>query len=164
DLEAIRIILEKKGNLTKERDEDGHIPLHYAAHLGKVMVEQVQRFSLYVQIVAKKWTTKKQIKDLLEEIENDQVAQEPVRHFHLPNVSIERLEAIRNTHLIVAALIATVTFAAAITVPGGLESEKGSKQGNPFLIHEAAFKAFVVTNALAFIFSVSACWDLENDR
>ncbi|KAB2036296.1 hypothetical protein ES319_D04G215000v1 [Gossypium barbadense] len=98
----------------------------------------------------------KQIKELLEELENDQVAEEPVRHFRLPNVSTERLEAIRNTHLIVAALIATVTFAAAITVPGGLESEKGSKQGTPFLIHEAAFKVFVVTNALAFIFSVSA--------
>nr|KJB78114.1 hypothetical protein B456_012G178800 [Gossypium raimondii] len=98
----------------------------------------------------------KQIKELLEELENDQVAEEAVRHFRLPNVSTETLEAIRNTHLIVAALIATVTFAAAITVPGGLESEKGSKQGTPFLIHEAAFKVFVVTNALAFIFSVSA--------
>ncbi|TYG74948.1 hypothetical protein ES288_D04G224900v1 [Gossypium darwinii] len=96
----------------------------------------------------------KQIKELLEELENDQVAEEPVRHFRLPNT--KRLEAIRNTHLIVAALIATVTFAAAITVPGGLESEKGSKQGTPFLIHEAAFKVFVVTNTLAFIYSVSA--------
>ncbi|KAK8304382.1 hypothetical protein V6Z12_D04G218200 [Gossypium hirsutum] len=34
DAEAIRAILKKKGNLTKERDEDGHTPLHYAAHLG----------------------------------------------------------------------------------------------------------------------------------
>ncbi|TYI88514.1 hypothetical protein E1A91_D04G215300v1 [Gossypium mustelinum] len=33
DAEAIRVIL-KKGNLTKERDEDGHTPRHYAAHLG----------------------------------------------------------------------------------------------------------------------------------
>ncbi|TYJ40976.1 hypothetical protein E1A91_A04G179400v1 [Gossypium mustelinum] len=34
DAEAIRVILKKKGNLTKERDEDGHTPLHNAAHLG----------------------------------------------------------------------------------------------------------------------------------
>ncbi|KAG4153460.1 hypothetical protein ERO13_D04G184600v2 [Gossypium hirsutum] len=256
DLEAIRIILEKKGNLTKERDEDGHTPLHYAAHLGsrlsvveellkrdvsaayigdkkrgmtpllmaarqgyggtcsKILslcpdcCEKVDKIGLNLlhymafrdsvfplgssifkrggaEIVygsvrnlmelegafgitpqeahntlrSKKQHQKqvcKQIKELLEELENDQVAEEPVRHFRLPNVSTERLEAIRNTHLIVAALIATVTFAAAITVPGGLESEKGSKQGTPFLIHEAAFKVFVVTNALAFIFSVSA--------
>ncbi|XP_052882630.1 uncharacterized protein LOC128291535 isoform X2 [Gossypium arboreum] len=51
---------------------------------------------------------------------------------------------------------ATITFAAAITVPGGLKSEKGSEQGTPFLIDEAAFKVFVVTNALAFILSISA--------
>ncbi|KAK5837507.1 hypothetical protein PVK06_013317 [Gossypium arboreum] len=30
--EATRIILEKKGNLIKETNEDGHTPVHYAAH------------------------------------------------------------------------------------------------------------------------------------
>ncbi|MFQ6648914.1 hypothetical protein Gotur_020925 [Gossypium turneri] len=58
--------------------------------------------------------------------------------------------------LVVAGLIATITFAAAITVPGGLQTEKGSERGTPLLIDEAAFKAFVVTNAMAFILSVSA--------
>ncbi|MFQ6648920.1 hypothetical protein Gotur_020933, partial [Gossypium turneri] len=37
-IQAIRVILKKKGNLTKERDEDGHTPLHYAAHLGCIFV------------------------------------------------------------------------------------------------------------------------------
>ncbi|MFQ6666477.1 hypothetical protein Gotur_032803 [Gossypium turneri] len=32
--EATTIILKKNGNLVKERDEDGHTPLHYAAHKG----------------------------------------------------------------------------------------------------------------------------------
>ncbi|MBA0631227.1 hypothetical protein Godav_003241 [Gossypium davidsonii] len=73
----------------------------------------------------------KQIKELLEEIENDQVAEEPVRHFGLRNISTESLEKTRDAHLVVAALIATVTFAAAITVPGGLISEKGLEQGTP---------------------------------
>ncbi|KAK8304391.1 hypothetical protein V6Z12_D04G218800 [Gossypium hirsutum] len=68
----------------------------------------------------------------------------------------ESLEKTGDAHLVVTALIATVTFAAAITVPGGLISEKGLEQGTPLLIDEAAFKAFVVTNAIAFIFSVSA--------
>ncbi|KAB2036286.1 hypothetical protein ES319_D04G214400v1 [Gossypium barbadense] len=254
DAEAIRIILEKKGNLTKERDEDGHTPLHYAAHLGSrfSVVEELLKWDISAAYIGdkkrgmtpllmaarqgylgtcskilslcpdccekvdnyglnllhyaafrdsvfrfgssvfkrggaeivygsvrnlmelegafgvtpqevyntlrsmKQHHKQKQIKELLEELENDQVAEEPVCKFRLPNVSTKRLAAIRNTHLIVAALIATVTFAAAITVPGGLESEKGSKQGTPFLIHEAAFKVFVVTNALAFIYSVSA--------
>ncbi|KAG4153448.1 hypothetical protein ERO13_D04G184133v2, partial [Gossypium hirsutum] len=98
----------------------------------------------------------KQIKELLEEIENDQVADEPVCHFGFRNISTESLEKTGDAHLVVTALIATVTFAAAITVPGGLISEKGLEQGTPLLIDEAAFKAFVVTNAIAFIFSVSA--------
>ncbi|TYJ40971.1 hypothetical protein E1A91_A04G179000v1 [Gossypium mustelinum] len=248
DAQAIRVILEKEGNLTKERDEDGHTPLHYAAHLGcfSVVEELLKRdvSAAYVgdkkrgmtpllmaarqgydvtvskilslcpdccekvdnkglnllhyqafrhplrQMSLEPWIEEygsvrnlmelegsfgmkpqevknafgsekhhhkqKQIKELLEEIQNDQVAEEPVRPILLPTTSPENLDKTREAQLIVAALIATVAFAAAITVPGGLESEKGSEQGTPFLIHEAAFKAFVVTNALAFIFSISA--------
>ncbi|KAB2036293.1 hypothetical protein ES319_D04G214900v1 [Gossypium barbadense] len=261
DAEAIKVILNKKGNLTKERDEDGHTPLHYAAHLGnrlsvvkellkrdvtaayigdkmrgmapllmaarqghlltvsKILslcpdcCEKVDNKSLnvlhylafrgslprlqhspspfgnsvfksgHIEIVYGSVKTlmelegafgmtpqdvdnavrshkhhhkQKQIKELLEEIENDQVAEEPVHHFTVRNNSIESLEKTGNAHLVAAALIATVAFAAAITVPGGLESEKGSNRGTPILIQEAAFKAFVVTNAMAFIFSVSA--------
>ncbi|TYI88510.1 hypothetical protein E1A91_D04G215000v1 [Gossypium mustelinum] len=254
DAEAIRLMLEKKGNLTKERDEDGHTPLHYAAHLGyesSVVEELLKRdasaayigdkkrgmtpllmaarqghfetvskilslcpdccekvdskglnllhylafrgsssliqlsFFKYVSSEAvygsfrnlrklegafgmtpqevynalrseKHHHKQKQIKELLEEIVNDQVAEEPVCRFPIQNVSTKSLEKKREAHLIVAALIATIAFAAAITVPGGLQSEKGSEQGTPLLIHEAAFKVFVVTNALAFLLSVSA--------
>ncbi|MBA0698346.1 hypothetical protein Goari_021840, partial [Gossypium aridum] len=99
---------------------------------------------------------KKQVEELLKKIASEKVAELPVSHIPLPTVPAEILEKTRDAHLVVAALIATVTFAAAITVPGGLNSEKGSKQGTPFLIDEAAFKAFIVTNALAFILSVSA--------
>ncbi|PPD67824.1 hypothetical protein GOBAR_DD35299 [Gossypium barbadense] len=254
DAEAIKVILNKKGNLTKERDEDGHTPLHYASHLGnrlsvvkellkrdvtaayigdkkrgmtpllmaarqghiltvskilslcpdccekvdnkslnvlhylafrdspspfgnsvfksgdieivygsvKTLMELEGAFGMTPQDVdnavrsQKHHHKQKQIKELLEEIENDQVAEEPVHHFTVRNNSIESLEKTGNAHLVAAALIATVAFAAAITVPGGLESEKGSNRGTPILIQEAAFKAFVVTNAMAFIFSVSA--------
>ncbi|TYG74957.1 hypothetical protein ES288_D04G225600v1 [Gossypium darwinii] len=256
DAEAIRVILKKKGNLTKERDEDGHTPLHYAAHFGRSrrisVVKELLKWDVsaayigdkkramtpllmaarqgYLVTVSKILSLcrdccekvdnkglsllhylafrvssspigrslfkyggseivngsfrnlrkledafgmtpqevynalrsekhhhkQKQIKELLEEIENDQVAEEPVCSFPIRNVSAESLEKEREAHLIVAALIATVAFAAAITVPGGLQSEKGSEQGTPLLIHEAVFKAFVVTNALAFILSVSA--------
>ncbi|TYG74937.1 hypothetical protein ES288_D04G223900v1 [Gossypium darwinii] len=217
DAEAIRVILKKKGNLTKERDEDGHTPLHYAAHLGSRLsvVEELLKgdvsaayigdkkrgmtpllmaarqghvgavskilslcpdccekvdnkglnllhylafrgpFSplghslfkrggieiayrsfrnlmelegafgmtpkqVYNALRSERYHNKqKQIKELLEEIENDQVAEEPVLHFSLGNVSTESLERTRNSHLIVAALIAAIAFAAVITVPGG---------------------------------------------
>ncbi|KAK8304385.1 hypothetical protein V6Z11_D04G218400 [Gossypium hirsutum] len=219
DAEAVKVILKKKGNLTKERDEDGHTPLHYAAHLGSrfSVVKELLKWDVSAAYISDKkrgmtpllmaarssssplgrsffkydgseivygsfrnlrklggafgmtpqeiFTAlrfeehhhkQKQIKELLEEIQNDQVAEVPVRRFPLQNVSTKSLEKTRNAHLIVAGLIATVAFAAAITVPGGLKSEKGSEQGTPFFIDEAAFKAFVVTNALAFLFSVSA--------
>ncbi|MBA0727015.1 hypothetical protein Golax_002801, partial [Gossypium laxum] len=82
-----------------------------------------------------------------------QVAEEPVLPICLPTISAKSLEKKRNAHLVVAALIATFAFAAAITVPGGLQSDKRSKQGTPLFIHEAAFKAFIVTNALTFLYS-----------
>ncbi|XP_017613995.1 ankyrin repeat-containing protein ITN1-like [Gossypium arboreum] len=254
DAEAIKVILEKKGNLTKERDEDGHTPLHYAAHLGSRLsvVEEVLKKDVsaayigdkkrgmtpllmaarqgYLGTVSKilslcpdccekvdnkglnllhylvfrdafsplsvslseldvietlygsfrnlrelecalgmtpqevyyalrsniQHQKQKQINELLEETENDQVAEKPVRPNLLRTISEESLEKTRDAPLVVAALIATIAFAAAITVPGGLNSEKGLEQGTPLLIDEAAFKAFVVTNAFAFILSVSA--------
>ncbi|KAI3745124.1 hypothetical protein L1987_58226 [Smallanthus sonchifolius] len=58
--------------------------------------------------------------------------------------------------VVVAALIATASFAAAFTMPGGLESSDGSKKGTPFLLREPAFRVFVVTNAIAFSYSCCA--------
>ncbi|KAA3463434.1 ankyrin repeat-containing protein [Gossypium australe] len=253
DAKAVKVILEKKKDLTKERDEDGYTPLHYAAHLGfKSVVEKLLKKDLSVAYIGdrkrgmtpvlmaarqgyletvikilslcldccenvdnkslnllhylafrgpasplgrslfkrggiaivhkllrnlmeeegafgmtpqevysvlrseKHHQKQEQIKQFLGEIENDQVADELVIRFGVRNISTESLEKTKNAHLVVAALIATVAFAAAITVPGGLQSEKGSEQGTPLLIDETAFKAFVVTNAMAFIFSVSA--------
>ncbi|TYJ40959.1 hypothetical protein E1A91_A04G178000v1 [Gossypium mustelinum] len=256
DVEATKIIVENKGDLTKETDENGHTPLHYAAHLGHdSVVEELLKWDLlaaYVgdkewemtpllmaarqghgQIVTKilsscpgccekvdkrgwnflhfvairdpslfkilqrdngcstiygivknlrQWKNDlgitpqevydtcrsrfhitdqrtermEQIMELLKDITNEEVAEKPVRPIPSITISADRLEKEREVHLVVAALIATVTFAVAITVPGGLKREKGSEQVTPFLIHDAAFKAFVVTDALAFLLSLCA--------
>ncbi|CAN6541411.1 unnamed protein product [Malus baccata var. baccata] len=60
----------------------------------------------------------------------------------------ESLQKAKETHLVVATLIATVTFAAGFTMPGGYQSEKGPDQN-------AAFKAFVLTDTLAM--AMSSC-------
>ncbi|KAI9196126.1 hypothetical protein LWI28_021232 [Acer negundo] len=59
----------------------------------------------------------------------------------------------RRNELVAATLIATVTYAAGFTVPGGFISEKGPDQGASILIKNAAFKAFVILNSISMILS-----------
>ncbi|KAM1701479.1 hypothetical protein ACFXTH_026858 [Malus domestica] len=67
----------------------------------------------------------------------------------------ESLMKAKDTQLVVATLIATVTFAAGFTMPGGYHSEGGSEQGSPILSRNTAFKVFVITNTLAM--AMSSC-------
>lgn len=64
----------------------------------------------------------------------------------------------RDSHLIVAALIATVTFTAGITLPGGYIDEKGPYLGSAALTRSRAFQAFVIFNTIAMIFSSCAVY------
>ncbi|GAY55559.1 hypothetical protein CUMW_165090 [Citrus unshiu] len=58
----------------------------------------------------------------------------------------------RESHLVVAALIATVAFAAAFAIPGGYRSENGTA----ILRRNKAFQAFIVADSIAMVFSLSA--------
>ncbi|KAF7145911.1 hypothetical protein RHSIM_Rhsim04G0191900 [Rhododendron simsii] len=60
------------------------------------------------------------------------------------------------TIVIVAALIATITFAAAFTIPGGYDGNQGRDQGMAILSRAAAFKAFVITNTIAMVCSITS--------
>ncbi|GMY20699.1 ankyrin repeat-containing protein At2g01680 [Fagus crenata] len=59
------------------------------------------------------------------------------------------------TNLLVAMLVATVSFAAAFTTPGGYKSD-GPDQGLANLTEKVAFKAFVIFDTIAFLFSILA--------
>ncbi|XAR49027.1 hypothetical protein NMG60_11032049 [Bertholletia excelsa] len=61
-----------------------------------------------------------------------------------------------SSHVIVASLIATVAFAASLTVPGGYHGNEGPEQGMAILARKAAFKAFLITDTLAMMSSSSA--------
>ncbi|XP_018720247.2 ankyrin-1 isoform X2 [Eucalyptus grandis] len=67
-----------------------------------------------------------------------------------------RLKGISGTHLLVATLIATVTFTAGLAVPGGYKDrgsgsdDPGSDDGTAALVSRAAFRIFLIANALAF--------------
>ncbi|KAK0603181.1 hypothetical protein LWI29_002231 [Acer saccharum] len=60
------------------------------------------------------------------------------------------------TELVVATLIATVTFAAGFTVPGGFVADKGPDQGAAILTRNIAFRAFVILNTISMFFSCLA--------
>ncbi|KAJ6696653.1 hypothetical protein OIU85_003046 [Salix viminalis] len=66
--------------------------------------------------------------------------------------SEEALNKARESHLVVAALIATVTFAAAFTLPGGYKSD----QGTAVLAKKAAFIVFVISDAISMVLSITA--------
>lgn len=59
-------------------------------------------------------------------------------------------------HLVVAALITTVTFAACITMPGGFVGKEGSHAGSALLRRSFAFKAFVLMDTISMVLSSSA--------
>ncbi|KAF3973150.1 hypothetical protein CMV_003410 [Castanea mollissima] len=63
-----------------------------------------------------------------------------------------------DTHLVVVTLIATVTFTAGITMPGGYIGQEGPHSGSPVLITNTAFKAFIITNTIAMVQSCSAAF------
>ncbi|KAK1587277.1 hypothetical protein Q3G72_011327 [Acer saccharum] len=73
------------------------------------------------------------------------------------NISIDNLmEKTRENELLVATLIATVSFTSGITVPGGFVADKGPDQGAAILTRNTAFRAFVILNAISMFFSCLA--------
>ena len=73
-------------------------------------------------------------------------------------IKSRRLKKISNTHLLVAALIATVTFTAAFTIPGGYKNDKNDNlvEGMAVLSKESFFKVFVVADSVAFYCSTAS--------
>ncbi|PHT87340.1 hypothetical protein T459_09446 [Capsicum annuum] len=70
---------------------------------------------------------------------------------------VESIMKAAQIHIVMATLIMTVTFAAGITLPGGFESDSNCpNQGMSILIRKTTFRAFVVSDAIAFTFSVVA--------
>ncbi|XXG72594.1 hypothetical protein AAC387_Pa07g1657 [Persea americana] len=72
-------------------------------------------------------------------------------------LSSSELRSSANTISVVAALIATVTFAAAFTFPGGYK-DNDPGEGLPVFIRRAALKAFVLSDTLAFCSSLTVAF------
>ncbi|KAJ4818589.1 ankyrin repeat family protein [Rhynchospora pubera] len=62
-----------------------------------------------------------------------------------------------NNTSLVAILIATITFAAAFTLPGGYSNDKGT-EGLPIMRKKPAFKAFLISDTLAMCSSLAVAF------
>ncbi|RVW72842.1 Ankyrin repeat-containing protein ITN1 [Vitis vinifera] len=158
DQEITTKLLEWKPSLTNEVDENGWSPLQCAAHFGyTTIVKQllhkspdksvaclgIKRGKKTALLIA----AKRGHKDI---VICGYLTLQIVASSKSKEVGIGPLSWVPGeTHLIVAALVATVTFEAGFTFPGGYNEN----DGKAILAKKAAFKAFVVTDTLAMVFS-----------
>ncbi|XP_071700657.1 protein ACCELERATED CELL DEATH 6-like [Rutidosis leptorrhynchoides] len=93
--------------------------------------------------------------EYLRQTEEKKRKEEELKLREPPKKGFEPYFKIVDNLVLVATLIATATFAGIYSVPGGFDSNEGSNQGNPILLRKAAYKAFIVTNTIAFSCSCS---------
>ncbi|XP_020113235.1 protein ACCELERATED CELL DEATH 6-like [Ananas comosus] len=76
----------------------------------------------------------------------------------VPNLEneLKKYESTAQNLVIVSVLIATVTFAADFTMPGGNIADDHQNGGTPTLARKFAFKAFIVADFVAFLCSIMA--------
>ncbi|OMO97304.1 hypothetical protein COLO4_14688 [Corchorus olitorius] len=147
------------------KDVDGITPLHVSRY-GSIAFKTSEYplgflSSIWDENSSLNSEKKKKIDEVLKEIGDIEVAGIPVHDNFRVNIekndassskAKETLERVRETRLLVAILIATVTFTAAFTIPGGFKSETGTA----ILSSNSAFQVFVITNSFSFVFSLSA--------
>ncbi|KAK6933366.1 Ankyrin repeat, partial [Dillenia turbinata] len=127
------------GSLINEEDVSGNTPLHLLAASANYNPELVTHPKVDMEAVNNAHLTALDIQISSEAKDKE-----------------ESLKRVGDTHLIVAALIATVTFAAGFTVPGGYDGNEGPNQGMAILSNKTAFQAFVVSDTIAMALSTSA--------
>ncbi|RZC84822.1 hypothetical protein C5167_047611 [Papaver somniferum] len=128
-------------------DKDQNTLLHYAAKLAPL-----SKLSLGVESVL--WESHR-----YERNKTGETAQLifTAEHKDLVKEGRDWLKDTSGSCMIVGALIATVSFAAAFTVPGGNFSDSNNPmEGTPIFLGKSAFTVFAVSDALAFFSSITS--------
>ncbi|XP_019183787.1 PREDICTED: protein ACCELERATED CELL DEATH 6-like [Ipomoea nil] len=161
---------EQLDNLVHHKDEDGNTPLHLLAVYDCDIIRQFIKdhpmlnyfaFNKENQTLFDMASSSKAVgyKKLIEKGKRkllkkrkfaDRLIENPNEEDKRLNEAIEAKIKSGETSILVATLIVTMTFATGLAVPGGYHQEKGY----PLLQQNAAFKAFVITNTLAFLSSI----------
>ncbi|CBI35188.3 unnamed protein product, partial [Vitis vinifera] len=139
-------------SLINESDNQGNTALHLAAIYGQYNSVRILAGDRRVD---KKATNKKYLKatDIVQS--NMDLGDIKKVFVKKKEITLKYLKDVSNTHLLVATLIATVTFAAGFSLPGGYNEDKPNK-GKSVLSTKAVFKVFVITDAMAFYCSTAA--------
>ncbi|KAK6915390.1 PGG domain, partial [Dillenia turbinata] len=169
--------------LINERDREGNTPLHLAAASKKFAVitilardKRVDKYAVnkdYYTARDEYLLTGKEIsfRDakarfhlagsgglLRHQVDAGEYIKGKLKHVNLEAKKGQATDSVRSLpdlHLVIATLIATVTFAAAFTLPGGLKPDPPGL-GLANFVHKAAFKVFVISDSLSFLLSSTA--------
>ncbi|XP_059630920.1 protein ACCELERATED CELL DEATH 6-like [Cornus florida] len=149
------------GSLLNQKDMDGNTPYHlYSAKTGERIYEFVYHSRVDHMAVNNKNMTP--FEAVTTDMNPSQVASYgcrsrfKLRTNNVPEKVERDLTKIADIQMIVATLIATVTFAAGFTIPGGYDGNDGPSQGMAVLVRQTAFKAFVLADTIAMVFSIIA--------
>ncbi|WVZ49490.1 hypothetical protein U9M48_000848 [Paspalum notatum var. saurae] len=133
--------------LSRQQDGKGDTPMHLIAHFNRVNILENKIFWL---ILDKDSRAETDIYNLHEEIKNKVIA-----------ASREAVKSLTETYTgntsLVAILIATITFAAAFTLPGGYSSSAES-EGLPIMAKKVAFQAFLIFDTLGMCSSLAVAF------
>ncbi|KAI3921428.1 hypothetical protein MKW98_013362 [Papaver atlanticum] len=165
---ALNLIIKKSGknkmDLINMKDENGNTLLHYVAKVaspyqlksisGAVlqMQRELQWFKGIQSILAEEDKVFKRNKkgDIAEHVFTEE-------HKDLVEKGEKWLKDTSGSCMVVAALVATVAFAAAFTVPGGNISDSGSsKNGTPVFLGSPSFVIFASADALSLFSSITS--------
>ncbi|KAK0607097.1 hypothetical protein LWI29_009223 [Acer saccharum] len=163
-------------NLINDKDVDGNTPLHILATFRLGLLWRIEHeykdVKLDLDVVNNQNMSVRGVMDFgSRQLEQEfQKLEEPAAPYLHGVVRVNKefrfryrdeeelnklLEKTKESHLIVAGLISTVTFTAAFTLPGGVIQD-GDKEGSAILSKKFAFQAFVMTDAIAMVLSLSA--------
>ncbi|XP_061363800.1 ankyrin repeat-containing protein At2g01680-like [Gastrolobium bilobum] len=160
-------------NLYNEKDFDGNTPLHHMASSRCSTWKLVRHRRVDIRAINKQDQTALDVVFGLEDSDKAREKQLFIRilkrdgaktnqrldlKWKEPTEESRKLEfapEAKQAHLIVATLIATVSFAAGFTLPGGTIPD-GEHKGSPVLRHNASFKAFMLSNTISLVLSASA--------
>ncbi|KAI9109953.1 hypothetical protein K1719_018994 [Acacia pycnantha] len=146
-----------KESLFHQVDKDGNSALHLAATLGDYKPWLIPGEALQMQWEHKwyKFVKEAMPPDFFGRYNNRNETSDAVftkTHKELTKSAAEWLNKTSESCSVVAALIATVAFATAATVPGGVKQETG----HPTLEDEPEFQVFAIASLVALGFSITA--------